>query len=417
MAAAALALAGCSSGADRLAGGPGANDPIYTASVPSSIQEQDLGTGVSTSPIRSAAVTRQPLPYASNANNYQANLGAQGYQQPAYRQPQTYAPQPQPQVAAINRASLRAENGEVQVEPGMTLYAIAQANNVSVRALAEANGLSAPYAVRTGQVLRMPGSQTLAAQSKRSTPAPGGAAAGSHQVAAGDTLYGIGRKYGVSAGAIASANGLSADATLSLGQTLKIPAGGTTRMAAAPAPGKNAATVQEAPAVAPDAAPASEAAPAVREKDQSQIAATEAGTDNAVATDPSLPGFRWPVRGKVISAYGAKPNGLRNEGINIAVPEGTSVRAADGGVVAYAGNELKGYGNLVLIRHEGGWVTAYAHNKELFVKRGDAVKRGDVIAKAGQTGSVSSPQVHFEIRKGATAMDPMRFLNSSTAAN
>jgi murein DD-endopeptidase MepM/ murein hydrolase activator NlpD len=127
--------------------------------------------------------------------------------------------------------------------------------------------------------------------------------------------------------------------------------------------------------------------------------------------------FRWPVKGRVISGYGSKPGGLRNEGINIAVPEGTDVRAAEAGVVAYAGNELKGYGNLVLIRHEGGWVTAYAHNKDLFVKRGDTVKRGDVISKAGQTGSVSSPQVHFEVRKGATAMDPMRFLNASTAAN
>jgi murein DD-endopeptidase MepM/ murein hydrolase activator NlpD len=127
--------------------------------------------------------------------------------------------------------------------------------------------------------------------------------------------------------------------------------------------------------------------------------------------------MRWPVRGKVISGFGSKPNGLKNEGINIAVPEGTSIRAAESGVVAYAGNELKGYGNLVLIRHEGGYVTAYAHAKEIFVKRGDTVKRGDVIAKAGQTGSVSSPQVHFEVRKGATALDPMKFLSSTTASN
>ena len=77
--------------------------------------------------------------------------------------------------------------------------------------------------------------------------------------------------------------------------------------------------------------------------------------------------MRWPVKGKIISEYGAKPNGLRNEGINIAVPEGTGVRAAESGVVAYAGNELKGYDKLVLIRHEGGWVTAYAHAKELIV--------------------------------------------------
>jgi murein DD-endopeptidase MepM/ murein hydrolase activator NlpD len=127
--------------------------------------------------------------------------------------------------------------------------------------------------------------------------------------------------------------------------------------------------------------------------------------------------MRWPVRGKVISGFGPKTNGLKNEGINIAVPEGTSVRAAEGGVVAYSGNELKGYGNLVLIRHDSGYVTAYAHAKELFVKRGDTVKRGDVIAKAGQTGSVSSPQLHFEVRKGATALDPMKFLSSATASN
>ncbi len=132
---------------------------------------------------------------------------------------------------------------------------------------------------------------------------------------------------------------------------------------------------------------------------------------------PTMGSMRWPVKGKIISEYGAKPNGLKNEGINIAVPEGTGVRAAESGVVAYAGNELKGYGNLVLIRHEGGWVTAYAHAKELFVKRGDIVKRGDVIAKAGQTGSVSSPQLHFEVRKGATAMDPLKFLASTTASN
>ena len=127
--------------------------------------------------------------------------------------------------------------------------------------------------------------------------------------------------------------------------------------------------------------------------------------------------MRWPVKGRVISEFGPKSNGMKNEGINIAVPEGTGVRAAEGGVVAYAGNELKGYGNLVLIRHQGGWVTAYAHNKELFVKRGDTVNRGDVIAKAGQTGSVSSPQLHFEVRKGATAMDPIKFLSATTASN
>ncbi len=134
-------------------------------------------------------------------------------------------------------------------------------------------------------------------------------------------------------------------------------------------------------------------------------------------TSPAGLNMRWPLKGKVISGFGNKPGGLKNEGINIAVPEGTSIRAAEGGVVAYAGNELKGYGNLVLIRHPGGYVTAYAHAKELFVKRGDKIERGAVIAKAGQTGSVSSPQLHFEVRKGATALDPNKYLGSTTASN
>ena len=120
----------------------------------------------------------------------------------------------------------------------------------------------------------------------------------------------------------------------------------------------------------------------------------------------ALPTFRWPVRGRVITGFGAKTNGKQNDGINVAVPEGTPVKAAEDGVVAYAGNELKGYGNLVLVRHANGYVTAYAHASELMVKRGDTIKRGQIIAKSGQTGEVTSPQLHFEIRKGSTPVDP-----------
>ena len=127
----------------------------------------------------------------------------------------------------------------------------------------------------------------------------------------------------------------------------------------------------------------------------------------------ALPTFRWPVRGKVITSYGAKTNGKANDGINLAVPEGTPVKAAEDGVVAYSGNELKGYGNLVLVRHANGYVTAYAHASELMVKRGDTIKRGQIIAKSGQSGEVGSPQLHFEIRKGSTPVDPLQFLNGA----
>ena len=127
----------------------------------------------------------------------------------------------------------------------------------------------------------------------------------------------------------------------------------------------------------------------------------------------ALPKFRWPANGRVIAGFGPTPNGQQNDGINIALPENTPVKAAEDGVVAYAGNELKGYGNLVLVRHPNGYVTAYAHAKELLVKRGDQVKRGQVIARSGQTGNVNAPQLHFEIRKGASPLDPTRFLNGA----
>ena len=122
--------------------------------------------------------------------------------------------------------------------------------------------------------------------------------------------------------------------------------------------------------------------------------------------------FGWPVQGKIISKYGATADGLRNDGINIGAPAGAPVVAAADGTVAYAGNELRGFGNMILIRHADGWVTAYAHNQSLTVKKGDAVKRGQTIARVGQTGNVTEPQLHFEIRKGTSAQDPMKYLGS-----
>ena len=138
---------------------------------------------------------------------------------------------------------------------------------------------------------------------------------------------------------------------------------------------------------------------------------TASVTPDATSAAPSVsdsdkPEFRWPARGRIIQGF--KSGG--NDGINIAVPEGTSVKAAEAGVVAYAGSELKGYGNLVLIRHPNGFVSAYANNGEINVKRGDNVKRGQAIAKSGQTGNVSSPQLHFELRKGSTPVDPTNYL-------
>src|SRR6185437_5440884 len=235
-----------------------------------------------------------------------------------------------------------------------------------------------------------------------------------HVVNHGDTLLSIARHNHVSVPQLARANNLDPAAKLSIGMKLVVP-GAKTAAAVAPA----APTVAAVQPVAIAAPPVTRVA-AVDNQQKARLAQAAPNADEPKIESPvraeatgALPTFRWPVRGKVIAAYGAKTNGKSNDGINLAVPEGTPVKAADDGVVAYSGNELKGYGNLVLIRHANGYVTAYAHASELLVKRGDTIKRGQVIAKSGQSGEVQSPQLHFEIRKGSSPVDPLQFLNGA----
>ncbi len=132
----------------------------------------------------------------------------------------------------------------------------------------------------------------------------------------------------------------------------------------------------------------------------------------AVADAPSANGtsFRCPVRGRIIGSFGSGPTDERNDGINLAVPEVTSINAVEAGTVIYAGNELQGYGQLVLIRHADGWVSAYAHNSAILVQRGDTVRRGQIISRAGTSGNVSAPQLHFELRKGSKPVNPLDYL-------
>ena len=186
---------------------------------------------------------------------------------------------------------------------------------------------------------------------------------------------------------------------------------------------KAAAAAEKAAAdkKAPDAKAVAEVKPAAEPKSakaaKQPVAEAPVETTASVAphTEPSAPAaaeFRWPARGHILKSFGEKA-GEKSDGINIALPEGTPIKAAENGVVAYAGNELKGYGNLVLVRHDNGFVSAYANNSELKVKKGDTVKRGQVIAASGQTGNVSSPQLHFELRRGSTPVDPMGFLSGN----
>jgi murein DD-endopeptidase MepM/ murein hydrolase activator NlpD len=259
------------------------------------------------------------------------------------------------------------------------------------------------------------------------------ASGATYTVMTGDTLVSISRKTGADPDALIALNNLAGQSQLRTGQVLKLPAvGNATIAAAAPAafgaatpPKPTLAPVQLAsngllpkvstPVVAPTAAKPT-AVPAVG--GGTQIPATQASlTPPKVNIDPSDgpsangTTFRWPVRGRIIASFGSGPGGQRNDGINLAVPEGTSVKAAEAGSVIYAGNELEGYGNLILVRHADGWVSAYAHNKDLMVKRGDTVARGQIIARAGMTGSVTSPQVHFELRQGSKPVNPLDHLS------
>jgi murein DD-endopeptidase MepM/ murein hydrolase activator NlpD len=165
--------------------------------------------------------------------------------------------------------------------------------------------------------------------------------------------------------------------------------------------------VASAPATEPKHAPVAKAEPAPVAEPKTTASLPK--QQEAASSSADKADFRWPARGRVISGFSGKGG---NEGINIAVPDGTPVKATEDGTVAYAGSELKGYGNLVLIRHPNGYVSAYAHNGELKVKRGDVVKRGQVVASSGQSGNVSSPQLHFELRKGSTPVDPTPYLNN-----
>jgi murein DD-endopeptidase MepM/ murein hydrolase activator NlpD len=247
------------------------------------------------------------------------------------------------------------------------------------------------------------------------------AAPGTHTVAPGETLIGISRRYNVALKDLAKANNVEPYAQVKMGDRLVIPgrAGATpakpqTVAAKPPAAPAKPAPVQAQAQPSKPAAPAQKVATAEPQHTARAVSPTpDISAEDAKGSASGAPSFRWPVRGRIIAGFGAKPNGQQNDGINLSVPEGTPIKAAEDGVVAYAGNELKGYGNLVLIRHPNGFVTAYAHASELMVKRGDTIKRGQTIAKAGQTGTVTSPQVHFEIRKGSSPVDPTQYLNGA----
>lgn len=352
------------------------------------------------------------------------------------------------------------ERGQmIEVQAGDTLYGLSRRHQVSLAELMSVNGLTSPD-IRLGQKLYLPAGgatvQTVAAApavaSARQFAAPpvspetSAKYTGSYTMQQGDSIYAVARAHKVPFTELQQVNGITNAAKVRAGTVLKVPSA-YPQTAAAPLPTTAAIDSGPEPGVIPAALPAAQAAPiapAPVVSEPSNIPSGSAqptiinsakpaetfapvppasssdvapkGDKVAIAIPPQQPApaadgkLRWPAQGRVISGFGGRPDGTHNDGINLSVPMGTDVHAAESGVIAYAGSELKGYGNLILIRHDNGWVTAYAHNDQLLVKRGDKVGRGQVIAKAGKTGTVDQPQVHFELRQGSKPVDPTPFM-------
>ncbi len=259
----------------------------------------------------------------------------------------------------------------ITVLQGDTLYAVAMNNQLDLQALIDENSLVPPYDLTPGDILRIPGPKF-------------------HEVVRGETIYSISKDYGVDTLALASMNSLYAPYAIQVGDELQLPGGDKAKPKEKKKYGCRLGS-----------------------KDKKSRKSSIGKTTAAVArTAPRGGGrFLWPAHGTIISTFGSKGGGRRNDGINISVPMDSQVLAADDGTVTYVGNELRGYGNLILIRHRGDWVTAYAHNGRVWVQRNQAVTRGQHIANAGQTGDADRPQVHFELRRGPDSVDPLKYLN------
>ncbi len=275
--------------------------------------------------------------------------------------------------APIEPSISSSDTSVVVVRDGDTLLGVAREQDVDAVELAELNGIEAPYELNVGDELLLPGSRTVktAALKRKTSPEKSAvrtAKSKTRSVAEKNRL------------AKAKNAQKKTNAQAKLKKTVKKPV--------------QMASAQEA-------------------QTRKKSALKRASIKQPVRAGNS---FRWPLRGRVISEFGAKPDGTRNDGINLSVPQGAAIVAAEDGTVVYSGNELKGFGNLLLIRHKNGWSTAYAHISKMLVKNGQTVRRGQVIAKAGQTGAVSRPQLHFEIRRGTDPVNPRKYLSSTRLA-
>lgn len=341
--------------------------------------------------------------------------------------------------------------GTMLVRNGDTVDALAARYRVSSRDIISANNLTAPYRLTQGQRLVLP------------KPSE-------YVVRPHDTLYNVARLFNVAPVDLAQYNDLKQPYSLNVGQVLRIPGGqdSFTTFTIEEAPSlpaqkmepvevENLKSSEKNPVSSPHKLAISQPAPISKEMQDLPVAealsamiksvaagevldvkpiastAPKKETLSAVAmkkaeASPLLQqaawqttiipaaksGYVWPVKGKIISSYGPKTGKLFNDGVNIAAPRGTPVQAASDGVVAYTGSDLGSYGNLILIRHNSGVMTAYAHLQNIIVKKGDKVKMGNVIGAVGSSGMVNDSQLHFEIRQGRKSIDPGPYLGVSS---
>lgn len=275
-----------------------------------------------------------------------------------------------------------SRTGSILASSGDTLWSISKRYRVPLRAIIDMNNISSPYNLSKGQRLKIP-------------------APLDYKVMQGDTLYSIANMFEVSVYELVRVNNLSRPYVIGVDQHLRIPSKYSDydrNIAVAKSSNKINYKKKYTKANA-------------GVKDNKLIRKTPAKPrPKNIVVKGGKGKFSWPVKGKIISSYGAKKNGLYNDGINIAVPKRAPVLAASNGVVAYVGADIKSYGNLVLIKHAGGVTTAYAHLDNIKVKKGDKVKRRQVIGAAGSTGNVSTSQLHFEIRRGSKTYNPADYL-------
>jgi murein DD-endopeptidase MepM/ murein hydrolase activator NlpD len=370
---------------------------------------------------------------------------------------------PSPAAAPAVSSADTPISGSYTVVAGDTVYGIANRFGVPIRSLIDVNGLVPPYRLVPGQILQVPDQRVhIVAQDETvygisrlygvdsSTLVKLNAIDPPYTVFPGQTLVlpapiepvSMASSQATAPSSAAVTNAPLDDAgTSSATNDAPPPADAPTATVSAPTPTGSTQGMEAPPVVLPGGTatggtpaplppkpdPAagatgegaeSPAAPAAADSGTAASTATQTAVVDPMLIEPagrSAGQFLWPVNGKVVSEFGGKEDGLHNDGINIAAPLGTPVRAAENGVVVYAGNELRGFGNMLLVRHADGWVSAYAHNESLLVARGDTVTRGQTIARVGSTGNVPSPQLHFELRRGTDAVNPRDFLGDSGA--